>query len=272
MDARGRDAAPYFAEIRSGIGALLINSRAAPAEIAVLYSPASMRTQWMLDWQAKGDSWARNGTESAGDDNATDIFGRLVTHLGLQGQIISSAMVAQGALQRGGWRVLILPNAIALSSQEADEIRRFVARGGTVIADAEPATYDQHSRRLAKPLLADIFKPAQAQARRYLRKAKYRDLCRFSARFAARAAWRPDSMAVVSDRFGRSTHRRRRHAFFSEWRGDDRSPSARPAAIAGERGSGGGTNANGFRFSVAKDLCHLDVCGRKKPLGGAAIA
>ena len=125
----------------------------------MLYSPASMRTQWMLDWQTKGDSWARNGTESAGDDNATDIFGKLVTHLGLQGQIISSAMVAQGALQRGGWRVLILPNAIALSSKEADEIRHFVARGGTVIADAEPGLYDQHSRRLAKPLLADVFRP-----------------------------------------------------------------------------------------------------------------
>jgi hypothetical protein len=159
LDARGRDAASYFREIRSGIGALLINSRSSPAEIAVLYSPASMRTQWMLDWQAKGDAWARNGTRSAGDDNATDIFASRVAHLGLQGQIVSSAMVAQGALQRGAWRILILPDAIALSPQEADEIRRFVARGGTVIADAEPATYDQHSRRLAKPLLADIFKP-----------------------------------------------------------------------------------------------------------------
>ena len=157
LDARGRDAAPYFAEMRSGIGALLINSRAAPAQIAVLYSPASMRTQWMLDWQAKGDAWARNGTESAGDDNATDIFAKLLTHLGLQSQIISSAMVAQGALQRGGWQVLILPGAIALSAREADEIRRFVARGGTVIADAEPGLYDQHGRRLAKPLLADVF-------------------------------------------------------------------------------------------------------------------
>ncbi|HYK79090.1 MAG TPA: alpha-amylase family protein, partial [Micropepsaceae bacterium] len=158
LDARGKDAAPYFREIREGIGALLINSRSSPAEIAVLYSPASMRTQWMLDWQAKGDAWARNGTRSAGDDNATDIFASHVAHLGLQGQIVSSAMVAQGALRRGAWRILILPDAIALSPQEAEEIRRFVARGGTVIADAEPATYDQHSRRLVKPLLADIFK------------------------------------------------------------------------------------------------------------------
>jgi hypothetical protein len=158
LDARGRDAAPYFAEIRGGVGALLINSSSPPAEIAVLYSPASMRTQWMLDWQAKGDSWARNGTRSAGDGNATDLFRKLVTHLGLQSQIISSAMVAQGGLQRGGWRVLILPRAIALSSQEAEEIRRFVARGGTLIADSEPGLYDQHSRRLAKPLLADVFR------------------------------------------------------------------------------------------------------------------
>jgi hypothetical protein len=159
LDARGRDAAPYFREIRNGIGALLINSRSLPAEIAVLYSPASMRTQWMLDWRTKGDSWARNGTRSAGDDNPTDIFGKLVTHLGLQSQIISSAMVAEGALERSSWRVLILPRAIALSSKEADEIRRFVARGGTIIADAEPGLYDQHSRKLAKPLLGDVFGP-----------------------------------------------------------------------------------------------------------------
>src|SRR5258708_31079463 len=104
-----------------------------------------MRTQWMLNWQAKGDAWASNGTRSAGDDNATDIFGKLVAHLGLQSQIVSSAMVAQGALQRGGLRGLILPGAIALSSHEADEIRPFPARGGTVIAAAEPATSDQHS-------------------------------------------------------------------------------------------------------------------------------
>jgi hypothetical protein len=158
LDARGREAAPYFGEIRSGLGALLINSRSPAAEIAVLYSPASMRTQWMLDWQVKGDSWARNGTKSAGNDNATDMFGKLITHLGLQGQIISSAMVADGALQQRGWRVLILPHAIALSSQEAEEIRRFVVRGGTIIADSEPGLYDQHSRRLARPLLADVFR------------------------------------------------------------------------------------------------------------------
>jgi hypothetical protein len=156
-DARGRDAAPLFGEIRGGVGALLINSRPAPAEVAVLYSPASMRTRWMLDWRSKGDAWARTRASSYDNETGTDIFGKLVAHLGLQHDIVSSALLAQGVLQHGGWRVLILPDAIALSPQEANEIRRFAERGGTVIADREPGLYDQHSRRLAKPPLADMF-------------------------------------------------------------------------------------------------------------------
>ena len=53
LDQRGREAAPYFGELRSGLGVLMIGSRAAPGPVAILYSPTSMRTQWILDWQPK---------------------------------------------------------------------------------------------------------------------------------------------------------------------------------------------------------------------------
>ena len=46
---RGREAAPYFHEIRDGLGALLINSRRHNDPIGILYSPASMRIEWLLD-------------------------------------------------------------------------------------------------------------------------------------------------------------------------------------------------------------------------------
>jgi hypothetical protein len=46
---RGRDAACYFGEIRGGLGALLISSRRHIDPIAVLYSLASMRIEWLLD-------------------------------------------------------------------------------------------------------------------------------------------------------------------------------------------------------------------------------
>src|SRR6185312_14199368 len=61
LDERGREAATYFSELRSGLGALIIGSGAAPGSVAILYSPASMRTEWILDWQPKGDAWSRNG-------------------------------------------------------------------------------------------------------------------------------------------------------------------------------------------------------------------
>jgi hypothetical protein len=53
--------------------------------------------------------------------------------------------------------VLALPHAIALSAAEAQTIRRFVERGGTVIADREPGLFDRHSRKLPRPLLHDLF-------------------------------------------------------------------------------------------------------------------
>jgi len=52
----------------------------------------------------------------------------------------------------------VLPRSTALSAAEANEIRDFVAQGGTVIADGEPGAFDEHCRRLAKPQLADLFK------------------------------------------------------------------------------------------------------------------
>src|SRR5438552_1619587 len=45
---RGREVAPYYNEISSGLGALLINSTRLADPIAIHYSKASMRTEWML--------------------------------------------------------------------------------------------------------------------------------------------------------------------------------------------------------------------------------
>ena len=50
---RGNRVAPHLREIKSGLGALLIHSKRQVAPIAVLYSPPSMRMQWLLDWQPK---------------------------------------------------------------------------------------------------------------------------------------------------------------------------------------------------------------------------
>jgi len=158
---RGREAAAYFGEIRAGLGALLIASPRHTDPVAILYSPASFRTQWLLDQKPKGEAWSRRDASAEYEDNeirtSTRSYSEMVQNLGLQPQFVSSELVEHGALRRGSYRILILPHAISLSSDEATEIRRFVDRGGTVIADVEPGTFDQHSRGLAASLLQDVF-------------------------------------------------------------------------------------------------------------------
>jgi hypothetical protein len=159
---RGRAIAPVFAQIGGGLGALLVNARPQSAPVAIFYSAASLRTQWMLDWRSEGDAWSDRDANSGYEDPSavrSAMNGELsaLRHLGLEPRFVSDEMVAGGELARGGIRILFLPETIALSPAAAEAIRRFTAAGGTVIAEAEPGQFDEHSRRLATPLLSDVF-------------------------------------------------------------------------------------------------------------------
>ena len=158
LGARGREAAPYFSAIRTGIGALLINSEPNIDGVGMLYSPASRRVQWLLDRKASIDDWSRRGSSTEYQDDAiksnTRQFAHALAHMGLQYRFVSSAQLQQGDR---GYRVLILPHAIALGAGEAMAVRDFVRHGGVVIADGEPGLFDEHGRRLPRPALSDVF-------------------------------------------------------------------------------------------------------------------
>jgi hypothetical protein len=85
---------------------------------------------------------------------------RLVEDLGLQYNFVAYNQVEDGELLKRGYRVLILPRSSSLSELEAKAIHEFVEQGGVLIADGEPGVFDSHSRRLSKPLLADLFEGA----------------------------------------------------------------------------------------------------------------
>jgi len=163
LGPRGMDAASTFREIRDGIGARLIAAKRHYDPIAILYSPASFRIGWMLDWRNKGDAWSRRDAAAEYDPTPlrTSTVGYLdaLEHAGFQPRFVSSAQIEQGGLTRGGYRMLVLPQAIALSASEAQEIRRFAEAGGIVVADLEPGAFDAHGRKLAQPLLAGMFDP-----------------------------------------------------------------------------------------------------------------
>jgi len=158
---RGREAARYFGEIRSGLGALLINSRRHTDPVGILYSPASSRVQWLLDRKASAEEWSRREASTEYQDDAirtsTRQFAHALEHMGVQHRFVSSEQVRRGELRGGDYRILLLPHTIALAASEANEIRGFAERGGVVIADSEPGVFDEHGRRLAKPALSDVF-------------------------------------------------------------------------------------------------------------------
>jgi hypothetical protein len=121
--------------------------------VAILYSPASFRTQWMLDQQPKGDAWIERGAEKEDEDNAFRIAMRgyvaSLSRIGLAPRFVSAAMLP-GLRDKA----VILPDTLALSPANARAIAALAARGGLVIADTQPGLYDAHSRRLARPAVA----------------------------------------------------------------------------------------------------------------------
>jgi hypothetical protein len=159
--ARWSAATRQFRDLRSGIGTAIAGGRAQRDAIAILYSPASMRTQWMLDWQPRGDAWSRLDAAAQYDDNALRTavgdFLHAIQRIGLQPRFVTAELIDAGELARRGIKVLVLPHAVSLGATEAQVIRRFVAAGGTVIADQAPGDFDQHSRKLPQPLLRDLF-------------------------------------------------------------------------------------------------------------------
>jgi len=159
--SRGAEAAKYYNEIRGGLGALIINSEPVTDPIAIHYSQASMRTEWMLARRPEGDAWIERGAKTERTDDEflrlRESWCELIEDQGLQYKFVSYGQMEQGELLKGGYRVLVLPRSSSLSREEVAAIREFVSQGGIAIADGEPGTFNEHSRRLTESPLADLF-------------------------------------------------------------------------------------------------------------------
>ncbi len=55
------------------------------------------------------------------------------------------------------YKTLILPNIAALSDAQCDQLRAFVAHGGSLVATHETSLYDEQGRRRKNFALADLF-------------------------------------------------------------------------------------------------------------------
>lgn len=165
LGPRGKEVQPYFAELRGGLAALLINSTRVADPIAIHYSQPSLRVEWMRAQRPKGEAWVRRGSSAERMDSEflrlRESWCRLIEDLGLQYNFVTYGQVEEDELLKGGYRVVVLPRSSALSGAESRAIREFVAHGGLLIADGMPGVFDEHGKRLAGSSLADVFRAPQ---------------------------------------------------------------------------------------------------------------
>ena len=151
--------APLFAALRGPLGSAVLAARPVTDPVAVLYSPVSFRISWMLEQQPKGDAWITRtaATEDTGTAErvALTADAHALARIGLAPRYLGPDQLAAGGLR--GIRLLILPQAIALSAPDVAAIRRFVAAGGQVVADGMPGGFDGHGRRRMSSPLAALF-------------------------------------------------------------------------------------------------------------------
>ena len=157
--------AETFQELRRGIGKLILNSHRLHDGIAIHYSQPSMQVHWLLDNVDNARRWP---VHSGGDHDSHFIavrngWTKVIEDLGLQYEFVGRGQIEEGKLGKGEYRVLILPQSLAVSAREVEQIREFVNAGGLLVADCRAATMNEHGRDLGRGQLDDVFGIAHAK-------------------------------------------------------------------------------------------------------------
>ena len=165
---RAKEAKKWYAELTGGIGMLRMASQRTDDPIALYHSQANLRTHWVLEVRPAGKAWINRDSRTERMNNRNfrlrESWVKLIEDNGLQFKFLCPPQVAKGDLKfldkktGAGFKVLLLPEVLAMSDAEVKAVRAFVKAGGTVIADRLPATFDEHGKKRKASPLAKLFK------------------------------------------------------------------------------------------------------------------
>jgi len=131
-------------DLRLGIGSLLESLEPSIPEVLVHYSMSSLRTH---DLEGRLSEYI----------DCRTAWTNLLSDLNLRYRFISYEEIEQGKLAASSAQIFVMPLSISISGKEADEIRKFVSSGGILLADRMAGIMNEHSRKLPKGLLDDVF-------------------------------------------------------------------------------------------------------------------
>jgi beta-galactosidase len=132
--------------VRDGLGDLLLRSTMEDDGVAMLYSYPSVFAHRLAEGGGYGDY-------ESGHLRLQQSLGSL----GVSFRYVTDRMLRLGEFKPDRTKVLILCRAEAMSDREAEVIRQFVEKGGTVMADVRPGIYDEHCKPRQRGVLDDLF-------------------------------------------------------------------------------------------------------------------
>ena len=125
-----REGTRYIMEFKNGLVRLLYGCERV-TDVYIHYSQPSIQGSFIT------------GGENEFKNNRAGWF-KMIEDAGMQAQFLSYQQVEQGELSKLMPKVFILPYSVALSDAEANELRKYVEAGGTLIADARCGLFDEH--------------------------------------------------------------------------------------------------------------------------------
>ncbi|MBK5295475.1 MAG: beta-galactosidase [Acidobacteriia bacterium] len=160
---QGKALAEAFGRIQSGIGRMFLNSKVSEDGIAIHFSMASIRGNWITDGKILPNVGNVNRTSQAyaGMVAKRGAWVKALERSGAQFRFLATPQIEGGALK--DYRILILPESIALSGAEIKQIEQFIERGGRVYADGRVGLMDERCRWRAQPALKDLPRSSAAE-------------------------------------------------------------------------------------------------------------
>jgi hypothetical protein len=178
LTPKARALAPVLKELRSPLARLFLRARREYDPIAIHYSQPSIQADWLLESTADGSTWLRRFSSFEADHNrqarVRNAWLKALQDLGYSPRFVSADQLAAGTLRKEGFRVLVLPDSLALSAEETEQTRAFLfAAPGkashVVLCDGSPGWFDEHGRFKPRNGLQDLFPAAASDERSYSR-------------------------------------------------------------------------------------------------------
>ncbi len=204
LTPKARALAPVLKELHSPLARLFLRARREYDPIAIHYSQPSIQADWLLESTVDGSTWLRRFSSFEADHNrqarVRNAWLKALQDLGYSPRFVSDEEIAAGGLRKGGFRTLVLPDSLALSAAESEQIRAFLfATPGkasrVVLCDGSPGWFDEHGRFQPQNRLQDLFPAAASDERSYGRTREARTISRkgdISDYVRDRATVRPD--------------------------------------------------------------------------------